>query len=104
MRNGVRNRTPRALALARNFRKTMSFSEERLWENVRNHRIGYGFRRNHPMFSTWWLDFYCPEAKLCIEVDGEQHEQTGERDQRRDQELDNEGILTIRIPSLRVLG
>ena len=100
----MRDRTPEAIAKAREFRKQSSFSEDRLWQNLRNHRIGYSFRRNHPMLNTWWLDFYCPEAKLCIEVDGEQHEETRERDEYRDAQCATEGILTVRFSSQRVLN
>lgn len=47
---------------------------------------------------TYYLDFYCAEAMLCIEVDGEQHEP--DRDRRRDESLLVLGILTVRVPSL----
>jgi very-short-patch-repair endonuclease len=104
IKNGVRSRSIGAIARARYLRRTSSLSEEKLWENLRSHRVGYSFRRNHPILETWWLDFYCPAAKLCIEVDGEQHEQTQDRDAFRDAELVRAGILTIRFASLRVLS
>lgn len=47
---------------------------------------------------SFYLDFYCPAAMLCLEVDGEQHEP--ERDQIRDRDLLAIGILTLRVPSL----
>ena len=44
--------------------------EARLWRFLRAHRLhGYGFRRQHPV-GPFILDFYCPEARLAVEVDG----------------------------------
>jgi len=77
----------------------MSVSERTLWAFIRNRKLGFVFRTQHPV-GDWVLDFYCPEAKLCIEVDGEQHELTRERDAYRDKELAGLGIYTLRIPSL----
>jgi very-short-patch-repair endonuclease len=57
----------------------------------------------NPML-TYYLDFYCYDAKLNIEVDGEQHEPTKERDSERDHKLSVEGIFTVRFSSLRVLS
>ena len=47
----------------------------------------------------YFLDFYCPEAKLCVEVDGVMHLAHVERDANRDQVLLSHGIQTLRIPS-----
>jgi len=77
----------------------MSVSEKTLWAFIRNKKLGFVFRTQHPI-DKWVLDFYCPEAMLCVEVDGEQHALTGERDALRDSELAKIGILTLRIPSL----
>ena len=77
----------------------MSVSEQTLWAFVRNKKLGFTFRRQHPI-GIWVLDFYCPEAMLCVEVDGEQHEFSTERDVRRDSEFAELGIFTLRIPSL----
>jgi very-short-patch-repair endonuclease len=46
------------------------------------------------------LDNYCAEARLCVEVDGEQHEATKVRDAKRDAYLSDMGVMTIRVPSL----
>lgn len=77
----------------------MSVSERYLWSHLRKKRLGYSFRRQVPV-GPYILDFYCGRAALCIEVDGEQHNLTKGRDDRRDGYLKNLGIETIRIPSL----
>ena len=46
------------------------------------------------------LDFYCPAASLCVEVDGEQHALRRRQDEERDHWLAQQGVLTIRVPSL----
>ncbi len=68
---------------------------------LRNERTGFRFRRQHPI-GPYVLDFYCAEAKLCVEVDGEQHLRTVDRDQNRDEYLSDAGTQTYRFPSLEL--
>ncbi len=76
----------------------MSESEKVLWTDLRRKKHRFRFRKHHPV-GPYVLDFYCPEAKVCVEVDGEHHAERVERDQVRDEWLLREGILTIRVPS-----
>jgi len=43
------------------------------------------------------LEFFCPEALVCVEVDGPWHD--ADRDAQRDAYLSNLGVQTIRIPA-----
>ena len=52
----------------------------------------------------YYLDFYCAEASLCVEVDGELHAGRILADSRRDAFLLRRGISTVRIPSLDMFG
>lgn len=56
-------------------------------------------------FKDQCVDFYLPEARIVIEIDGSQHNEPGQSllDEKRDQFLLENGIDTIRIPS-NVLG
>ncbi|PYK32499.1 MAG: hypothetical protein DME58_05645 [Verrucomicrobia bacterium] len=55
---------------ARLLRKKSTEPERVLWRHLRNRNFaGYKFRRQHP-FDDYVLDFYCPSAKLGIELDG----------------------------------
>jgi very-short-patch-repair endonuclease len=47
------------------------------------------------------LDFYCPQAKLAIEIDGLSHDMSDrpERDERRDAWLMQLGVKVVRIPA-----
>jgi len=75
----------------------MTLPEVRLWVRLRQLAEGAPrFRRQHPL-GPYVLDFYCPGAKLCVEVDGWGHnmgEQPG-RDERRDAWLAAQGIATL---------
>ena len=81
---------------AKRLRRTMSESQKRIWHELRAHRIGFHFKREVPL-GPYTLDFYCHEAKLCVEVDGRQHDSP--RDDERDRHLEKHGILTIRYSS-----
>jgi very-short-patch-repair endonuclease len=65
---------------------------------LRKGRTGFRFRRQHPV-SGYFLDFYCPEAMVCVEVDGPTHQLDVGRDMRRDRRLAELGIATVRIPT-----
>lgn len=99
MKLGAMNHSVKQNVRARKLRSQMTVSEKVLWEQLRKKRLGYGFRRQVPV-GPYILDFYCAQASLCIEVDGEQHIQSLWRDAKRDAYLRGVGIETIRIPSL----
>ena len=47
----------------------------RLWLHLRQKQLdGFRFRRQQPL-GPYIVDFFCPAAKLIIEVDGGQHAQ-----------------------------
>ncbi len=46
--------------------------ERILWQKIRNQQLGYKFRRQYGI-SSYVVDFYCPELKLIIEIDGATH-------------------------------
>ena len=62
------------------------------------------FRRQHPV-GPYVLDFYCADARLCVEVDGAFHHvgDRPQRDARRDAWLNGQGIEVVRIPAWWVL-
>jgi very-short-patch-repair endonuclease len=95
--------TDKAYKNARRLRRTLSLPEKLLW--VRLRRAEVRFRRQHPI-GRYVLDFYCPAAKLAIEVDGAAHD-FGNRPQRDDVRtawLNGEGIQVLRIPAKDVLA
>ena len=89
---------------AREMRKVPTKSEAILWKELRNRKLfGAKFRRQHP-FRGFVLDFYCEQAKLCIEVDGSAHddELQIEYDKCRQEFLLEFGIKTIRFRNEQV--
>ena len=65
---------------------------------LRNRNLEYKFRRQHPI-EFFIIDFYCAEAKLLIEIDGESHFQKAqmEYDQARTGYLETLGYKVIRF-------
>lgn len=90
---------------ARRQRGEMSLPEVLLWQVLRKAPNGLRFRRQHPT-GPYSLDFYCIDARLAVEVDGEFHARGDRptRDERRDAWLAGNGIETLRIPVREVLA
>jgi len=94
---------PTILQHARDLRHPLTPAEKKVWAGVRNRQLGYKIRRQHPFF-RFIADFYCEEAKLVIEIDGESHndpEQT-EYDDARTAWLEAEGYRVIRFTNREV--
>jgi cyclase len=81
---------------ARELRRKQTDAECIVWEALRNRKIGMKFRRQHPL-KGFILDFYCPEKRLAIEIDGEIHKEQVAYDNKRQQVLDDQGIKVIRF-------
>ena len=90
-------------ARAREMRRDPTPAEDALWEAVRARRLdGLRFRRQHPV-GGFVLDFYCPIAKLVVEVDGDVHDQQQEQDAERDARFAAFGYHTLRFRNEEVL-
>ena len=61
----------------------MSVGEKWFWSAVRKDVLGFRIRRQVAI-GPYILDFYIPKAKLCVEIDGEQHALTLRKDGIRD--------------------
>lgn len=90
---------------ARELRKSQTPAEKELWEILRNRRLnGKRFLRQHPIgvgYSEparyFIADFYCPEHRFIIEIDGEIHDYRKEYDELRTLLINQKGISVIRI-------
>ena len=50
-----------------------AYDPHAVWQALRGEKLGgLRFRRQHPI-PPYVLDFYCAEAKLAVEVDGQSH-------------------------------
>jgi very-short-patch-repair endonuclease len=84
---------------ARRLRREQTEEEKELWRALRAGRFaGFKFRRQHPL-GKYFLDFYCPTAKLSIELDGFQHglPEQRRRDEEREKFLASEGVEELRF-------
>jgi len=86
----------------RRLRRESPLAEQRLWLRLRNRQLmGYRFRRQYGVGPSV-LDFYCPEVKLAIEVDGDSHFEAGEYDRERQRYIESLGIRVLRFTNREV--
>ena len=58
---------------SRAMRKNPTQAENKLWQELRGKKLGFGFRRQFVIDSKYIADFVCLEKRLIIECDGGQH-------------------------------
>jgi very-short-patch-repair endonuclease len=90
---------------SRELRKQLTEAEQALWQRVRRKQIhGLQFYRQKPLRS-FIVDFYCPTARLVIELDGSQHYESDHqaRDRERDAQLNALGLRVLRFDNREVL-
>ena len=89
----------------RRLRGEMSLPEVLLWRALRGRPGGLKFRRQHPA-GPYVADFFCHEARLILEIDGEAHDR-GDRplqDAERDRWFAERRFEVMRIPARAVLN
>ena len=74
-----------------------------MWSRLKNRQVGgLRFRRQFSI-DCFILDFYCPEARVALELDGEVHNAQIEYDKERDKYLkEHYGIVVIRYENRHV--
>ena len=80
-------------------------AEAFLWGYIKNNQLeGRKFRRQSSI-KSFIVDFYCPEEKLVIELDGDFHfdEKAIKDDEKRSKIIEEEGIKVIRFENQEVL-
>lgn len=89
---------------AREMRQSPTDAEALLWTRLRKRNLaGFKFRHQH-IIQTYIVDFYCPAAKLVIEIDGSIHNQQREYDNERDADLRAMGYKILRFSNENVLN
>jgi very-short-patch-repair endonuclease len=94
----------KTLARSRALRRDSTEAEKRLWSILQNRKLdGWKFRRQVAV-SSFIVDFCCLEARLIIELDGEQHADKQKRyDDARTLELQARGFRVLRFWNGEVL-
>jgi very-short-patch-repair endonuclease len=94
---------PRLLEHARQLRRPMTPAEAKLWRQLRGRQITeLKFRRQHPL-GPFVVDFYCPNAKIVIEIDGDSHALQEKYDRERTDWLNARGYRVLRFFNREVL-
>ncbi len=84
----------------RDYRKSLRSNstpaEGLLWRLLKGRQVGgYKFRRQQGI-GQYVLDFYCPELRLSIELDGSSHDHRYDYDEQRTSFLAKQGIKVLR--------
>jgi very-short-patch-repair endonuclease len=88
----------------RSLRSNMPKAEALVWARLRDRQVeGRKFRRQYSV-GAFAVDFYCPQLKLAIEIDGPSHRRDGvpEYDAERQLFLEGKGINVVRVTNERV--
>ena len=100
-----RKNRPEELTERRSLRTNGTKEEAMMWKVLKNRQVsGIRFRRQFSV-GAYILDFYCPELKLCIELDGAGHYNSEglRHDYVRDKYLSELGIRVLRFENRAVL-
>jgi leucyl-tRNA synthetase len=88
---------------AKENRKQPTEAEDKLWQEIRNEKLGFKFRRQH-LIDKYIVDFVCLAKGLVVEVDGSVHDFTKEEDEIRTNRLNELGFTVIRFTNDEVLN
>jgi len=92
------------LRRAHEMRRNPTEPEKRLWRSLSNGQLnGFKFRRQHVVVEAQAIvDFFCPSIGLCVEVDGDTHDDRS--DASRDARLKDLGFTVIRFGNTDVIS
>ena len=94
----IHNREP-LKSRRRELRHSLTPAEASLWKSLQRSQLcGKKFRRQHSV-GNYILDFYCPECRVAVELDGQKHfdPMMSEYDYRRSEYLKKLGIRVLRF-------
>ncbi len=90
---------------ARELRRNMTDAERRVWTGIRRKQLkGCQFYRQKNI-GNCIVDFYCPGAKLIVEIDGGQHYSAEgiRKDMARDAYMTSLGLTVLRFTEREAL-
>lgn len=101
----IRRTTPELMQRAKILRQEATEAECVFWEAVRGRRCGgLKFRRQHAV-GQFILDFWCPEHRLLVELDGGIHDRAdvAAHDREREAWIRRYGVRILRFRNEEVL-
>ena len=94
----------KTITLRRKLRKDLTPAEKLFWAKVSNRQfLGLKFRRQHAV-GNYIVDFYCPKYRLIIEIDGDTHALSVEKDRQRTKYLESLEYKVVRYNNRDVLN
>ena len=93
---------PELVPLAKKLRREMTKEERHLWYDfLRKYSVRFSRQK---VIGNYIVDFYCPQAKLVVELDGSQHYERDSiiKDAERTRFLEGFDLKIIRIPNSEV--
>ena len=89
----------------RQLRNNMTYCEKLVWMYLRKKQFGIRFLRQYSV-DKYVIDFYTPKLKLAVEIDGDVHDLSEQKqyDKVRQGELEKFGITFVRITNEELLG
>ncbi len=96
--------SPVQYELAKQMRKEFTEAEDKLWQLLRNNKLGIKFRRQHPI-GAYIADFISLKNNLIVEVDGGYHETEEQKvyDENRTKVLKEIGFKVVRFSNKEIL-
>ena len=90
--------------ISKDLRRKPTEAERCLWKRLKLKHLGYVFYRQKPI-GDYIVDFYCQQAKLVVEVDGDYHSNFEARgnDKVRNAYMKNLGLTVLRFSNSEVL-
>ena len=99
-----RYNNPKIKRRRQNLRNNAPKAEQLIWYYLKGkHLHGFKFRRQYSV-GPFVIDFYCPELRLAIEIDGDSHFQKGaeECDKRRQKYIEKHNIQFLHFNNVDV--
>jgi very-short-patch-repair endonuclease len=95
---------PDKKTLRQKLRHNATPAEKVLWRSLKKSGVGAKFRRQHGV-GPYVLDFYCPEHKLAVEIEGSVHDDVIRRDYdgERHAYLESHGIRVLYFKNRELL-
>lgn len=89
---------------ARQMRQHPTPAERQLWYHLRRSALGYKFL-NQAHLAGYIVDFYCPSARVVIEIDGSVHLlfTVAANDDEKERNLESRGLSVLRFQNEEVL-
>jgi very-short-patch-repair endonuclease len=87
----------------RQARRDATPAERRLWSKLRARQLNGAKFRRQVWLGPFITDFFCADARLIVEVDGDTHAEQSAYDERRTTWLAKEGFRVVRVTNADVM-